>query len=673
MSGLPGVCSAGVGRCVGGVLGCEPVQVAGGEVCDGEDDDCDGRTDEGTGGAACDTGEAGVCRAGVAACQAGRVVCVRSVAPGGESCDGLDEDCDGRVDEGVGGGAVCDTGEDGVCAAGRTVCAGGGFVCMGDVAPGVETCDLRDEDCDGRSDEGNPGGGAVCATGEVGACGVGTERCVGGVVGCVRNAGPRAELCNAVDDDCDGRLDEVSPTPCATGLDGQCNFGLTVCQGGVAQCRGVFVPGEECEEEANESDEDCDGVIDERPDLLCRPPEVQLGRSCLPGSGREVALAVAVDGIGMPHLARVDRATGDLYHTTVSAAGVAVDTRVAVGVSAAGDEMVDMDIVLLGGQPVICYRNGPQNRFSLALRQANGTWQVEVVAAAANTGRYCSLAVSAGRVVVGYQQGTQLRVATRTGVNAYVIEVADAPATSAGAWVDLVVFGGVPAAAHHDVVAGTLRLTAKPSGAWGTAFTRPVDSTAGWRPTVVLDNAGLEVYHGSVPAAPDVGSDGRLFVTTGDIATQQLSTVELDGAQVGGWQGAVRSGEASLVFGRQRRRVAGSDRDALVLYTEGPVVEREELEASGNGGQRHDYLWLGAASDPFGLPVLGYADRAAAFGGDPGGARVCLYRPVDGDGDWLPDSVELEIGTDPGEADTDGDGVDDGEELLVAGTDPTAG
>jgi len=43
---------------------------------------------------------------------------------------------------------------------------------------------------------------------------------------------------------------------------------------------------------------------------------------------------------------------------------------------------------------------------------------------------------------------------------------------------------------------------------------------------------------------------------------------------------------------------------------------------------------------------------------------------VDTDGDGLPDAVEDVIGTDPNNPDTDGDGVNDGDEVLVYGTDP---
>src|SRR5262249_5437694 len=130
------------------------------EVCDGRDNDCDGQTDEGNpgGGVPCDTGQLGVCAAGTRQCQSGALVCVRNVPPAAETCNGLDDDCDGSTDEGPGGGS-CTTGLPAACAAGTRQCTDGAIQCLANAAV-PEVCDNQDNDCDGQIDDGDPGGGA---------------------------------------------------------------------------------------------------------------------------------------------------------------------------------------------------------------------------------------------------------------------------------------------------------------------------------------------------------------------------------------------------------------------------------------------------------------------------------------------------------------------------------
>ncbi|MBN8614186.1 MAG: VCBS repeat-containing protein, partial [Deltaproteobacteria bacterium] len=72
--------------------------------------------------------------------------------PGGtETCDGRDNDCDPRVDESLRRACGSDVG---TCRIGEQTCSAGDWgSCVGEVAPVEETCDRRDDDCDGASDE----------------------------------------------------------------------------------------------------------------------------------------------------------------------------------------------------------------------------------------------------------------------------------------------------------------------------------------------------------------------------------------------------------------------------------------------------------------------------------------------------------------------------------------
>jgi hypothetical protein len=72
--------------------------------------------------------------------------------------------------------------------------------------PQFETCNGRDDDCDGQTDEG--GQSLTCG---VGACARTVSACADGGMGTCTPGMPITELCNNVDDDCDGNVDNGFP------------------------------------------------------------------------------------------------------------------------------------------------------------------------------------------------------------------------------------------------------------------------------------------------------------------------------------------------------------------------------------------------------------------------------------------------------------------------------
>lgn len=213
------------------------------------------------GGVTCDTGKKGSCAYGVTQCAAGTVSCTGLFAPKSvEACDGVDDDCNGLVDDNAvcptpgdlchdgkcvppcgkkefkcNPGTICDTATDlcvdpacvdKKCPDGQT-CRGGtcGAPCDGVVCPHGQTC-VNDACIDLCAT-------TECATGQVcrgGLCFSGCTTCDGVTCG----AGLK---CDAASNDC---VDPSCATPCAAG---------TWCSAGTCKdlCDGVKCPvGESC-------------------------------------------------------------------------------------------------------------------------------------------------------------------------------------------------------------------------------------------------------------------------------------------------------------------------------------------------------------------------------------------------------------------------------------------
>ncbi|MCZ7683433.1 MAG: putative metal-binding motif-containing protein [Sandaracinaceae bacterium] len=276
------------------------------ETCNGVDDDCDGTVDEGNpgGGLVCSTGMVGVCASGVTVCDAGVIVCRPDATMLEETCDGVDNDCDANVDEDDMGRALTrpcydgSAGTEGVggCSGGIQTCTGGEFrSCVGQTLPGTEVCDGVDNDCDGTADDGDPGAGIACSSSAPGVCRAGTTSCVGGSVQCVSTVAPgtRTETCNGEDDDCDGSTDEdfMVGSSCSDGVGACLRTGTRTCNPGGTGTVCSATPGTPGVETCDGIDNDCDASVDE--DDMGRA----LTRPCYDGPSGTAGIGSCMQGV----------------------------------------------------------------------------------------------------------------------------------------------------------------------------------------------------------------------------------------------------------------------------------------------------------------------------------------------------------------------------------------
>jgi hypothetical protein len=145
----------------------------------------------------------------------------------------------------------------------------------------VEVCDGVDNDNNGAVDDTFPGKGQPCDSGQFGRCQAGTWICknagtAAAVKFCQPNLGPVAEVCNGIDDDCNGAADDkiaqigqpctvTDPTACGgKACLGACRTGTYGCDAahGTPFCTPSAPKAEDC---VNGNDLNCNGIVYDAP------------------------------------------------------------------------------------------------------------------------------------------------------------------------------------------------------------------------------------------------------------------------------------------------------------------------------------------------------------------------------------------------------------------------
>lgn len=193
-----------------------------------------------------------------------------------------------------GGGAPCDTGKLGKCADGTMQCVNGTLTCVQNQQPTAETCNARDDDCDGTPDNGD-----LCPTGLVCDRGKCVPKCGTGEFACAPSL-----VCSSAGLCVDPKCETVTCNPgevcvggkCQAPCDGvACPFGQ-VCREGacVDPCDGltcdqnyVCVAGVctlKCSCKGCDANQSCDQSTEKCADTGCVPNPCGAGQHCVAGS-----------------------------------------------------------------------------------------------------------------------------------------------------------------------------------------------------------------------------------------------------------------------------------------------------------------------------------------------------------------------------------------------------
>ncbi len=347
----------------------------------------------------------------------------------------------------------------------------------------------------------------------VGPCTQGVRSCIDGTWGpCEGQVLPLEEACDAIDNNCNGAVDDgLAGFPCDGPDEDNCMEGFSSCDGVTLGCDDSP---ESNTEVCNWHDDDCDGIVDENEDPSWQVETVDAAGNV----GNYVSLTL--DNSERAHVAYYDATLKDLKYAMRDSDGTwsmptTVDSEGTVGVSTAIG--VDADDHLF-----IAYRDDTKKTLKAATRSSTGDWSIVTVDNSGDVGDDVAMAVGIDGVVhVTYRDNSQsaLRYARRAVDGTWSTETVDNSASVGRASSVAVDNLGTVHVSYYDSTHKDLMYARLSSGIWTHEI---VDAThdSGRSSSIAVSSEGEIVITYYRATSPE--NDLRIATKSGDTWTANI-------------------------------------------------------------------------------------------------------------------------------------------------------
>lgn len=382
-------------------------------------------------------------------------------------------------------------------------------------------------------------------------------------------------------------------------------------------------------------------------------------------------LSAKLNPSGQPAFGYFDSSTKRLVFTEQLSTGFKseiVDRTVTV--------MSDTALVFRGRSPYLFYAPDNTGVLYVAYR-SNGIWTKSIVSSSlAVSGMISATTCGSSVCAVVYGSSRRQPYLIQGWQNTWTVQIID------NAFDDCGTHNAIASDANGRLVVAYFNNTKKrlvvaekrANSSWSVETLNYLNHSLGKYPSISIDSSGTLYVSASRVLPSSMNQDMSFYYGKKSLGGAWELSEALSSYMGGSTAISVSNLGKVLISARQLRNssIYGNAASTILadLLPTGYWSASEYVGNYSGESLLYDYSNIHLEHDKWGNPVLAFIFSRGAFQSSGAISPVRLYRSVDTDKDGIPDSKESQYGTSANKADTDGDGLIDGLEVLFYSTNP---